>query len=56
MIYIIYIILAPSADKQSINQSYIYIYFIYIIYIYIIYIYIYVIYNIYNIDDINIFI
>ena len=55
MIYIIYIILAPSADKQSINQSYIYIY-IYIYIIYIIYIYIYVIYNIYNIDDINIFI
>ena len=51
MIYIIYIILAPSADKQSINQSYIYIY-IYIFYIY--NIYIYVIYNIYNIDDINI--
>ena len=49
MIYIIYIILAPSADKQSITQSYIYIY-IYFIYI----IYIYVIYNIYNIDDINI--
>ena len=40
MIYIIYIILAPSADKQSINQSYIYIYiyFIYIIYIYMLYI------------------
>ena len=37
MIYIIYIILAPSADKQSINQSYIYIY-IYIFYIYNIYI------------------
>ena len=49
MIYIIYIILAPSADKQSINQSYIYIYIFYIYNIYI-----YVIYNIYNIDDINI--